>query len=114
MRNHTHNLTFPVFSNYPVRVTFTNSIIKQARKICGPDYAAGDGQGDPAALTLSNSDGWAVMLLPHNPAPATVAHEAYHVIAALLKWIGAAQEEEVIAYHLGYLVDRILAWSKTK
>jgi hypothetical protein len=34
-----------------------------------------------------------------------MVHEAYHGVCGLMKWIGAEDEEEIMAYHLGYLVS---------
>src|SRR5205823_3164674 len=36
-----------------------------------------------------------------------IAHEAWHCVHALLKWVGAQKEDEVVAYHLGYIVDKV-------
>jgi hypothetical protein len=42
----------------------------------------------------------------------TITHECYHAIRRMWKWIGAKPEEEITAYHLGYLVDKVLKIKK--
>lgn len=41
-----------------------------------------------------------------------IAHEIYHAIRTMLDWIGAKEEEEVVAYHLSYSLDEILEFKK--
>jgi len=42
-----------------------------------------------------------------------IAHEAYHGITALFKYIGVDEyDEEIVAYHLGYLIDKIVKFKK--
>jgi hypothetical protein len=50
-----------------------------------------------------------IHLNPEAPA-GTIAHEAYHAICAMLKMAGAAEEHEVVAYHLSYVTDLIMAF----
>lgn len=109
MKTHRHVLRFPVFSNYKVVVVFTADLAREALKWSPPDKQPNE---MAAAVTITNSDGLSTVILPHRPDAETVAHEAYHVVAAMLAWIGASQEEEVIAYHLGYLVKHIDKWGK--
>lgn len=37
-----------------------------------------------------------------------IAHECYHAIRRMWRWIGAEPEEEITAYHLDYLFDLVL------
>jgi len=37
-----------------------------------------------------------------------ITHESYHVISNIFRWIEAQHEEELFAYHLGYLVQMIV------
>lgn len=44
----------------------------------------------------------------------TIAHECYHVVDRMFRWIGAKHENELTAYHLGYLTDEIIEFIKEK
>ena len=37
-----------------------------------------------------------------------IVHECYHVVSNMFRWIEAEHEEEVFAYHLGYLVQQVI------
>jgi hypothetical protein len=41
-----------------------------------------------------------------------IVHEAYHTVSNIFRWIEAEHEEEVFAYHLGYLVQEIVSDQK--
>ena len=107
MRTHRHKLQFKVFSDYQVVVIFTDNIGKELAKLTDQPPTEG-----AQALTVINTGGNAHVFFPHNPDAETIAHEAVHVIHALMKWAGAEPEDEVIAYHLGYLVRHITKWAK--
>ena len=47
------------------------------------------------------------IVLKYNATPSHITHEAYHCVVNLFKWISASQEEELFAYHLGYVVGLI-------
>lgn len=36
-----------------------------------------------------------------------ITHECYHAISRMFNWIGAEKEEELFAYHLGYLTENV-------
>jgi hypothetical protein len=45
------------------------------------------------------------LLLPYNPTAGEIAHEAWHAVRRMLDDCEAELENEVVAYHLGYLVN---------
>jgi accessory gene regulator protein AgrB len=45
--------------------------------------------------------------LGHDPSVKTIAHEVFHVVWRIMAHIGATHENEVMAYHVGYLVHAI-------
>jgi hypothetical protein len=49
-----------------------------------------------------------IFLRVGNCCPGTIAHESWHAVRYILEdWVGARLENEMVAYHLGYLVDVI-------
>jgi hypothetical protein len=53
------------------------------------------------------SGGVCHLFLPINVDAGTIAHEAYHAVRTMLRFVGSEKEEELVAYHLGYLVRAI-------
>ena len=102
-----HKLRFPVFGNYPVKIVFCADIFKEGKRL-GASFPSGD-EKDEEAFTAVNPAG-CTCVFGYKPDAETIAHEAYHAIVALLKFSGASAEEELVAYHLGYLVGRITKW----
>ncbi len=41
-----------------------------------------------------------------------IAHEVFHAIWRMFKYIGAKHENEVFAYHLSWILDRVLEFKK--
>lgn len=54
------------------------------------------------------------LFISPNACNGTIAHECYHAICNLFKYIDADHEEEIFAYHLSYLVDEIERVKKIK
>jgi hypothetical protein len=52
------------------------------------------------------------LFLPTNAISNPIVHEAYHAVSNMFRWIEAAHEEEIFAYHLGYLVQEIVSDQK--
>lgn len=55
----------------------------------------------------ARGDGISYIFLPFDADPGTVAHESYHAIRTMLRFVGSECEEELLAYHLGHLVRAI-------
>lgn len=91
--------------NYDVKVIVSNdpegSRILRAKEL-GP-YTRDTGT---TAVTHSGS-GRSVIFLPFNACISYIAHEVYHVMWHAMKYIGAVHENEVMAYHIGYLTRDI-------
>jgi hypothetical protein len=48
-----------------------------------------------------------LLVIPRDVSPGIVAHESWHAIYRMLNGLDAKLDNETVAYHLGYLVDRI-------
>ena len=92
---------FPVF-NYAMRVIFARDVERTGAKL-GADLT-----GCAAAwVTRDDKPGAGWLVLPERPDEDTVAHEASHAVRSMLDFVGAGDDDEVFAYHLGHLVGRI-------
>lgn len=64
-------------------------------------------KGDAHAL-VSTDEARVWMFLPPLASPGVIAHESWHVVVHLWEYIGAKKvDEELDAYHLEYIVDKI-------
>lgn len=105
MRNRRTVIKFPVFNNYEVRVIQAHDVAATGRRLKEKLEDA-----EAAFITKDEEGkygiGW--LVLGPNPTPEVVAHECSHAIMHLLNYAGVQRpEEEVFAYHLGYLAGRV-------
>lgn len=94
---------FPVTANYCVRIIVTDHIANSFEKRLGEGKI--DGSTDGCCYHDHKGTTW--MFLSPKITAGTVAHESFHVMYELLDYIGSKLENEIVAYHLGYLVDQI-------
>ena len=106
-------LRFPVMSNFKVSVVLAEDLKSAAFYIADRDYLRepNPGEGAEAFTVTSPTGGYSTIYLKPDSEMGTIAHESYHAVCNLLKFIGAEQEPEVVAYHLGYIVDAIVAFN---
>lgn len=98
-------IKFPVWSSYCVHVIFTGSITGSL-KSRGRKFNA----ASTDALHWNRGDGHSFLLFQIGNAPSgTIAHECWHAIRTMLiDYCGVEiMEDEVTAYHLGYLVQQV-------
>lgn len=105
---------FPVF-NYSITVIVTFSIKDSYQK-----YFKKYGythKVEPAGLYSAYGDGkrWGgVIFIKPSSKISTVAHEVSHAIWQMANDISATKEDELIAYHIGYLTEQAYQLSKSK
>lgn len=102
MANRRSTVRFPVFNGYQVRVICARDVERTGKRL-GIDLS-----GARAAFVTDTGHprkGWIVF--EAKPDEATIAHEASHAVRAIMRYAGAKVEDEVFAYHLDYLVDKI-------
>ena len=105
-------MRFPVFSNFKVSVFIAENTDATACYIADRDFTAEPTRDGTEALTVSSPrNGWANIYIPFDAHMGTIAHESYHAVEAMMKFIGANKESEVVAYHLGFLVDKIVEFN---
>lgn len=100
-RNKRTTIKFPVFNDYEVRVIITNDIIATGRRL-RVDLS----QAEAAYVNPKGQHhGW--LILKPGAHESLVAHESAHAVRALLERVGATLDDEVFAYHIGYLAGQI-------
>jgi len=106
-------LPFPVFSGYKITVVIAHDIKSAAYYIADRDYLKDPNPGEGCeAFTISQPmGGYSIIYLKPDAGMGTIAHESYHAVCAMMKMIGAAEEHEIVAYHLGFLVDAITSFN---
>jgi hypothetical protein len=102
-------IKFEVFSNYHVRLVFSNDLAKSAKGRLG--HMPADHAAD--AFVYHPTDGaQSYMFLPMHAGEGTIAHEAWHVVHKIFGYVGAEMDNENVAYHLGWLIKEIYDFKK--
>lgn len=98
-------LSFDAFA-YEVHVVFTADVPGSRVK---RDNIFGKYDGSPALglHSYSPEEPFSYLFLRPDAHPSTIAHESWHCVRRMLHYCGAELENEVVAYHLGYLVGFI-------
>lgn len=101
-------IRFPVFSNYLIHAEVTPDITetlqkyKHLRDIDPERLIDGDG-----CTIQRNEFGLSYVFLRPDVTVGTIAHESYHATVNLLNFIRADMEDELVAYHVGFVADKI-------
>ena len=108
MKKHTYRscaVNFPVFSNYEMRVSVTSDFRKalnanpQTKKVETDD-------SDMAFCVHIADQAVTYIFLKPDADLGTIAHECWHAVREMMKFVGA-DDNETVAYHLGYLVKKV-------
>ena len=98
------DITFPVFVGYRVHVVFTDDL----RKSRIARYGDKGLSEDAAALHCVAKNGNAHLFFDLSKvSTCIIAHESWHAVRRMLEWAGAELDNEVVAYHLGYIVGLV-------
>lgn len=108
LKEKTAEIKFGVFE-FDVRVIFSNNPAQSRKK---RDRILGEANSAECSFHAAHcwkaNEPTSYVFLPIKGLSAgTIAHEAWHVIHRMLKFCGAEIDNETVAYHLGYLVDKI-------
>ncbi len=102
---------FPPY-NYRIYVIFTDSLEQSANKLSSQGLLtkshgiSDDGTTDGFSVRMPNQS-YSFVILRYHATINQVVHECYHAVSNMFRWIGATHEEEVFAYHMGYLVQEV-------
>lgn len=111
LREYKKTVELPMY-NYDVYVTFTSDMqesVSRWEDIHHPD-------GEPLQVLnlvcglhmyLTNR-GQSFLFFPLDCGVSHIAHESFHVVWRLWRWIGAEHENETMAYTVGHLVREIV------
>ena len=102
---------FPPY-RYRIYVLFTDSLEGSADNLANQGFLAknhgiaDDGTTGAFSVRLPNQSA-SFVVLKYHALVNDIVHECYHAVCNMFKWIGAAHEEEIFAYHLDYLVRQV-------
>ena len=109
MKEVTKMIPFPPY-DYRIYVTFAGDLTAAADKLAKKGKLSKDHEVDDTTAGFCvnvPNQGESYVVLKFNANINQVSHESYHALCGLFRWIGAKHEEELFAYHLGYLIDMI-------
>jgi len=101
----TTRIRFPVFADYSVRVVVSKDI--ESALLLYKETREFNLGGTTEAMAIHVDDGRSFLFLEPGASPGTIAHETWHVVQHMLEYFQVDIEAEIVAYHLGYLVDKI-------
>lgn len=104
------DVVFPVYGNYQVRVVFTSDIVRAMLKWAETRACAENVESSDLAHAIHVEDRpKSYIFLPRDADAGCIVHECWHVIRRMLvDWCGAELENEIVAYHLGYLTKKVV------
>ena len=100
-------IEFPVFSNYWIHAEFASDIAAATKKYPSTECVGEEALDTYEALTIHVEENCSFIFLKPNASAGTIAHESYHAIKRMFDVMDVKKQNEVVAYHLGYLVDQI-------
>ena len=106
-------VVFPVYSNYAVCVVVASNIPKAVSNYPHLKTLAETGAAEGPCVFCSNTHR-CYMFLPPNANVRTVAHESWHAIKAIFKFVDIDLDHESVAYHLGYLTQKVYSFVHRK
>ena len=109
-----NKIEFKIF-NYTLWVCYTNDIV-EARK--GQNNCLGPCKEDKNIDGLhsynKHTPGQSAIFFTPDSSIGVIAHEIFHALWAMFKYIGAKLENEVVAYHLSFTLDTVLEYKNKK
>jgi len=102
-------VTFEIMSCYQVRLIISKDLNKSAKARLGTRPSETNGGG---FVFNVNGEGRSYLFLEHNAPESTVAHECWHIVHRIMDWCGAELDNEVVAYHLDHMVEKVYEFKK--
>ena len=109
-------IEFPVLSHYCVHVEVASDIREAILKHKIIKHVVDESfpGKDQAVAVHVRDDCFSFMFFRPNPSVDEVTHECWHVILRIMEHLGAKLDNEIIAYHLGYLVGKTFKFARRK
>ena len=109
MRVRKKEIKFPALGNYRIRIVVTKDVRKYMLTCSEFKDIAMDGEhADTYAITLHQvGNNLTYIIFPFGASVGSIAHECWHAVRKMLLHLNAKLDNEVVAYHLGYLVNQV-------
>lgn len=107
-------IEFPVFCGYIVHVEVTSDFKKSFSKYKSTREVNLDANDTRAMAVHVNDISMSYVFLPPNASVGEIAHESWHVIRRMMEYMGVDDSNEAVAYHLGYLTQKIFNFVRRK
>jgi hypothetical protein len=102
-------IELPVF-HWTVEVVITSQVLKYARHV---GWRGSKGEETTRGINMFfDEDLTTAIVIQPDATAGTIAHEAWHSVYRMLTHMGAALDNETVAYHLGYLVEAITQFKR--
>lgn len=115
MRERRKTIKFPVWADYAVHIIITQNLVTSAKFHCDEDA---DTSYDALTVHIGDdSDNEIIesfIFLTPDCDINLVVHECWHVIFRMMAYFEAKFEDEVVAYHLGYLTQQVYNFVKKR
>jgi hypothetical protein len=107
-------IEFPVFSDFIIHVEVAKNIEKAIGKYPSIADFSEEDTGESDGVAVYDGGQVCFIFLKPNVSVGTIAHESWHAIEHMMERFNVRPEGEVIAYHLGYLVDKVFRFLRRK
>ena len=103
-------IPIPIY-DYRIYVIFTESLeetakILKAKGLLSKNVDINDRETGAFHVKFSD-ESFSYLIFKMEADSNQVSHECYHALCSMFRWINATHEEELFAYHLGYLVREV-------
>jgi len=110
-KEHKTKFDIPVFL-YTVNVILSNDVVEARERL---NTILGRWvNGHFEAMHSNTGGGTSYIILPFDADGRLIAHEAFHCVLAILRFLHSDGEEELDAYLLSYIVEKIESFQKKK
>jgi hypothetical protein len=103
---HAYVIKIPTIGGYKIHFIFSNSVQKSWLKRFNTDAKGVAMLEDAGGTHTQSGGGHSFIILPWNVGVASMVHECWHAVYALLNWAGIPLDNnELIAYMIGWIVS---------
>ena len=99
---------FSVLNDYKVKIVLTRNLDKALKSYKHTTDVNSGGETTGGITVHVDCERLSYVFIPYGSSTGSMAHEAYHAIRHMLEECSIELENEVVAYHLGYLMNEIV------
>lgn len=99
---------FAVLNDYKVKIVLTHDLDKALKSFKHTTDVESGGETTGGIAIHVNEERLSYIFIPYGSSTGSMAHEAYHAVRHMLDECSIELENEVVAYHLGYLMNEIV------